>query len=76
MASRPRPCELHHHVDLQHLTFVVEPEWFEVGVGEAASLLLLREADGHGRTEYRQTLVEADDLLLVQPQEGAVQQFV
>ena len=61
------PREFHHHVDLPHLPLVVEFERFEVGVGEAASWHLLLKPDGHGRTEYHQALVEADDLLLVQP---------
>ena len=65
-------CELRHHVDLQHLVFVMELERREVGVDEAAPILA--QVDGHGGPEHRQPLVEADDLLLVQPQQGAVQE--
>ena len=61
-------------MDLQHLPPVVEPERLEVGACEATFRLLFREADGHGGAEHRQALVEAHHLLLVQPQQGAVQQ--
>ena len=61
--------ERHHHVDLQDLSFVVQREGLEVGPGEAASIPLF-QADGHGRTKHRQALVEADDLLFVQPPTG------
>ena len=67
--------ELHHHVDLQNLPLVVERQGFEVRVGEAAPLPLL-QADGHGGAEHGETLVEANDLLLVQPQKRTVYQLV
>ena len=63
-----------HDVDLPHLVFVVDLKRPEVGVLETAPIL--DQADGHGRAEYGQTLVESDDLLLVQPQQGAVQELV
>ena len=55
--------EFRHHVNLPHLPLVMEIERCKVGVGKAAPRLL--QPDGHGRTEYRQALVKADDLLLV-----------
>ena len=64
--------ELHHYVDLQDLSSVVERQGLEVGIDEAPPVL--SQADGHGRAEDRQALVEADDIELVQPQQGAVQQ--
>ena len=65
--------EFRHHVDLEHLFVVVEPEGFKVGLGEAASFRL--EADGHGRPEHRQPPVQPNDLLLVEPQQGAIHQL-
>ena len=67
--------ELHHHVNLQNLPLIVEGQGFEVRVGEAAPLPLL-QADGHGGAEHGETLVEPDDLLLVQPQKSAVHELV
>ena len=63
---------LRHDVNLEHLVLVMELERCEVGVGEAA--LFLTQTDGHGGAEYGQSLIEADDFLFVQPQQGTVQQ--
>ena len=65
--------ELHHDVNLQHLSLVVQGQRLEVGVDEAAPLL--RQPDGHGWAKNRQTAVQADDLQVVQPQQGVVQEF-
>ena len=65
--------ELRHHMDLQHLVLVVEVERHEVRAGEAPTIFV--EVDGHGWSEHSQSLVEAHHLLLVQPQQGAVQQL-
>ena len=65
--------ELDHHVDLQDLPLVMKGQGLEVGVGKAPPFLL--QPDGHGWPEYRQPLVELDDLQLVQPQQRAVQQL-
>ena len=46
----------------------------EIGLSEF--LLPVRfEANGHRRTENGQPFVQADDLLLVQPQQGAIKQL-
>ena len=63
-----------HHMDLQDLPLVVKVEGREVGPGETASFLL-PQADRHGRAKDCEAPVESDDLLLVQPQQGAVQQL-
>ena len=63
---------LRHDVNLEHLVLVMELERCEVGVSEAA--LFLTQTDGHGGAEYGQSLIEADDFLFVQPQQGTVQQ--
>ena len=65
--------KLHHDVNLQHLPLVVQRKGLEVRVGEAAPLR--RQSDGHGGTEDRQAAVQADDLHVVQPQQGVVQEF-
>ena len=72
----PLPRELHHDVDLPYLPFVVQPERFEVGVGEAAPRFFVPEPDGHGGAKHREALVEADDFLFVQPEQGAVQELL
>ena len=65
---------LGHHVNLEHLLVVVELKGPEVGLGESPSFLL--QADGHSRTKHRQALVQPDDILLVQPQQGPVPQLI
>ena len=68
------PSNASSSLDLQDLPLLMKGERLEVGLGEDAPVSLLH-ADGHGRTEHRQSLVEADDLLLVQPQQDAVRQL-
>ena len=65
---------LRHHVDLPHLLVVVELQGGVVRLGEPPPLR--PEQDGHGGTEDRQALVQADHLLLVQPQQSPVHQTV
>ena len=65
---------LRHHMDLPHLLVVVELQGGVIRLGEPAPLRL--EQDGHGRTEHRQPLVQADHLLLVEPEQGPVHQPV
>ena len=76
MASKAPPRKLPHHVDLADLALIVELKRLEVGPGKAASGLLLRQLDGHGLPEDRQAPMEVDDLLLVQPHQGALQQLL
>ena len=66
--------ELHHDVDLQHLSLVVKRQGLEVRSGKAAPVAPL-QPDRHGRAEHPQPLVEADHLQLVEPEQGPVQQF-
>ena len=54
-----------YHVDLPDLFIVMQLEGREISPGETP-LFRLQE-DGHGRPEDRQSLVEPDDLLIVQP---------
>ena len=70
------PRELHHHMDLAHLPLVVELEGLEVGGGEAAPRLVVSQPKGHGRAEHGETLVETDDLLLVQPEQGPLEKLL
>ena len=66
------PRILGHDVDLEPLGIVVQFQRLEVGLGEIATLG--DEFERHGRTENRQTLAEPQDLLFMQPQQGAVEQ--
>ena len=66
--------ELHHDVDLQHLSLVVKRQGLEFRPGEPTPVPPL-QPDLHRRAEHRQPLVEADDLQLVEPEQGPVQQF-
>lgn len=68
---KPALGEFSHHVDLTYLSFVVKIERFKVYLRKTSSVFC--QFDGHGGTEYREALVKANDLLLMQPEEGAVQ---
>ena len=63
------------YVDLNRLGIVVLLQRLVVGLGEAAFALLVH-ADGHGRGEYAHALVEANNFLLVQPQDGGIELLV
>ena len=63
-----------HHVDLPDLTLVVEVEWFKVGIVKTS--IFLGESYCHGRTKNRKPFVETNDLLLMQPQECTVTEFL
>ena len=65
---------LGHDVNLSHLILVMKFERLEVRGAEVAPLSA--QADGHGRAEHCQSLVQANDLLFVQPEQGAVEQLV
>ena len=73
MDPRPFLRVLGHDMHLQSLLVVVKPERLEVRRPEPSPLRL--EANGHCRTEHRQTLVQPNDLLLVQPQKRTVHEF-
>lgn len=60
-------------MDLEPLGIVVQFQRLEVGLGETAALG--DELERHGRTEDRQTLAEPQDLLLMQPQQGPIEQL-
>ena len=64
---------LRHDVDLHHLLVVMDLQRLEIRLYEAAPVLA--EADRHRRAENRQSLVESDHLLFVQPQERPVQEL-
>ena len=57
---------LGHDVNLSHLILVMKFERLEVRGAEVAPLPT--QADGHGRAEHRQPLVQTNDLLVVQPE--------
>ena len=62
-----------HHVNLHHLLVVMQLQWREIRLQKI--LPGLSQMDAHGRTEYRQALVETDHFLFVQPQQRTVEQF-
>ena len=67
-------------MNLQYLFTIVELERPKIAGDESPaffpSLRLFRQMDCHGRTENSQPLVEANDFLFVQPQQGAFEQFL
>ena len=65
---------LAHDVNLRHLLLVVLLQGFEVAGGELGVALL--QPDGHGRPEHGKALVQPDNLLVVEPQEGLLQRVV
>ena len=65
--------ELGHDVDLAHRFVIVELQRLKVGLREASPLR--PQLDGHGRAEHCESPVEPDDLLLVQPHQGAVHEL-
>ena len=71
--GEPAVDELLHDVDLQDLFLVVQFQRGEVRAAESPPGFL--HANGHRRAKHRKALVEADDLLFVQPEQGPVQQL-
>ena len=66
------PRILGHDVDLEPLGIVVQFQRLEVDLGEIATVG--DEFERHGRAEDRQALAEPQDLLFMQPQQGAIEQ--
>ena len=71
---KPALHVLRHDVNLHNLFVVMQFERCEIGLREL--LLPVRlQTYGHGRPEDGEPLVEPDDFLLVQPQQGAIKQL-
>ena len=68
----PLPRVFGHDVDLQRLLVVVHAQRLVVGLGELAASGL--QLHGDRRPEHGQALAEGQDLLLVQPEQGPVEQ--
>ncbi len=60
-------------MNLRDLFVVVDLQRHEIRLHEGA--LFLVEQNRHGGPEHREAFVEADDFLLVQPQQRAVEQL-
>ena len=65
---------LGHDVDLERLLIVVDLQRFQVGPLEAIAARL--QPDGHGRPEHGHSPVETYHLLVVEPEQGLLQEAV